>query len=82
VIASKFGGLAESVFEGVTAFLVLKGNKAVLTEQLARYLGDQAFFHKMPLAGSLVYAREFTFEVMYQPYSAGVSKRAVYKSKR
>lgn len=66
VVASDVGGVAESVVDGVTGFLVPKGNKAVLAERLVRLIGDTALRQRMGLAGRDVYEREFAFEVMYQ----------------
>lgn len=66
VVASNVGGVAESVVDGVTGFLVPKGDKAVLAERLVRLLGDSALRQEMGLAGRGVYEREFAFEVMYQ----------------
>lgn len=66
VIASNVGGVSESVVDGVTGFLVPKGDKAVLADRLVRLLGDATLRQQMGRAGRVVYEREFAFEVMYQ----------------
>lgn len=66
VVASDVGGVIESVHDGVTGFLIPKGDQAVLAERLSRLLSDAALREQMGRAGREVYEREFTFEVMYQ----------------
>jgi glycosyltransferase involved in cell wall biosynthesis len=66
VVASDVGGVAESVNDGVTGFLVPKGDKAVLADRLMRLLGDVALRQQMGRAGRTMYEREFAFAVMYQ----------------
>ena len=66
VVASDVGGVSESVTDGVTGFLVPKGDKAVLADRLVRLMGDAALRRKMGLAGRAAYEREFSFEVMYR----------------
>ena len=66
VVASDVGGVSESVTDGMTGFLVPKGDKAVLADRLVRLLGDAALRRKMGLAGRAAYEREFSFEVMYR----------------
>lgn len=66
VVASNVGGVSESVTDGVTGFLVPKGNKAVLADRLMRLLSDAALRQQMGHAGRAVYEREFAFDVMYQ----------------
>ncbi len=66
VVASNVGGVIEAVNDGLTGFLVPKGDKAVLADRLARLLGDVALRWQMGRAGRMVYEREFGFETMYQ----------------
>ena len=66
VVASDVGGVAESVNDGVTGFLVPRGDKAMLADRLSRLLTDATLRQQMGWAGRRVYEREFAFEVMYQ----------------
>ena len=66
VIASNVGGVAESVADGVTGFLVPKGDKAGLADRLMRLLRNAPLRHQMGREGRAVYEREFSFDVMYQ----------------
>lgn len=66
VVASNVGGVAELVNDGVTGFLVPKGDVAVLADRLSRLLGDAALRQQMGHAGRDVYEHEFGFETMYQ----------------
>ena len=66
VVASDVGGVAESVDDGVSGFLVPRGDRAVLADRLMRLLGDGALRQKMGCAGRAMYEREFAFTVMYQ----------------
>lgn len=66
VVASNVGGVAESVTDGVTGFLVPKGDRTVLADRLARLLGDAALRRQMGRVGRDVYECEFGFETMYQ----------------
>lgn len=66
VLASDVGGVAESLPDGVTGFLVPKGDKAVLAERLRRLVGNSALRQQMGHAGRLLYERKFAFETMYR----------------
>ena len=66
VVASDVGGVSESVTDGVTGFLIPKGDKATFADRLMLLLRDAALCRKMGLAGRAAYEREFSFEVMYQ----------------
>jgi len=66
VVASDVGGVAESVNDGVTGFLVPKGDKAVLADRLMRLLVDATLRKQMGRAGRTIYERDFAFAVMYQ----------------
>lgn len=66
VVASDVGGVAESVADGVTGFLVPRGDRTALTERLERLLLDAGMRQQMGLAGRALYEREFSFEVMYE----------------
>ncbi len=66
VVASDVGGVAESVNDGVTGFLVPRGDKAMLADRLSRLLTDATLRQQMGWAGRRVYEREFAFEMMYQ----------------
>ena len=66
VVASNVGGVAETVGDYVTGFLVQKGDKVVLADRLVRLLSNLALRQQMGRAGRIVYEREFSFEVMYQ----------------
>lgn len=66
VVASDVGGVAESVNDGVTGFLVPKGDSVVLADRLGRLVGDAALRQQMGRAGREVYEREFAFDVMYR----------------
>jgi len=82
VVASHVGGVAESVVDGVTGFLVPKGDKAVLADRLVRLLGDAALRQQMGLAGRVVYEREFAFEVMYQRTQQVYQDVLIHKARR
>lgn len=66
VIASNVGGVAESVTDGVTGFLVPKGDKPVLANRLMRLLSDATLRHQMGREGRAAYKWEFSFEEMYR----------------
>jgi glycosyltransferase involved in cell wall biosynthesis len=66
VVASDVGGVAESVDDGKTGFLVPKGNRDVFADCLGRLLGDDQLRKRMGLEGRGLYEREFSFELMYQ----------------
>ncbi|MEO6021857.1 MAG: glycosyltransferase, partial [Burkholderiales bacterium] len=66
VIASDVGGVAESVTEGKTGFLVPKGNKAVLALRLKHLMCDRPQRQQMGREGRKVFEREFSFEIMYR----------------
>lgn len=66
VVASYVGGVAESVDDGVSGFLVPKGDKTVLADRLMRLVNDAALRQQMGRAGRIIYEREFSFNVMYQ----------------
>lgn len=57
VVASRVGGLPESVADGVTGLLTQPGDEAALAEALARFLADAELRHDMGAAGK-VRARE------------------------
>lgn len=65
VVASNVGGVAESINDGVSGFLVPKGDKAVLADRLKRLLLSAVLRQQMGNSGREVYEREFSFEVMY-----------------
>jgi glycosyltransferase involved in cell wall biosynthesis len=66
VVASDVGGVAESVTDGVTGFLVPRGDKASLTQRLESLLLDAGLRQQMGRAGRFRYENEFSFGVMYE----------------
>lgn len=66
VVASDVGGVAESVADGVTGFLVPRGDVTTLSARIERLLLDADLRQQMGEAGRALYEREFSFEVMYQ----------------
>jgi glycosyltransferase involved in cell wall biosynthesis len=65
VIASNVGGVSESVMEGVTGFLVPKGEKGPLADRLRLLLGDRDLRLRLGEQGRALYERDFSFEVMF-----------------
>lgn len=65
VIATDVGGVSESVIEGVTGFLVPKGDKGALADRLHRLLCERDLRIRLGEQGRASYERNFTFEVMF-----------------
>lgn len=62
VISSSVGGVAESVREGVTGFLVPRGDQPALTDRLARVIDRPDLRAQLGANGRARYEAEFTFE--------------------
>ncbi len=70
VVASRLGGLAWVVDDGVTGLLATPGDPVDLARQIARLLDDGALRERMGQAGREKFEREFTWEVILQRYAA------------
>lgn len=66
VVASRVGGVEEAVEDGVTGFLVPRGNVAALREVLLRLLKDPLLRARMGEAGRKRYEELFTLERMLE----------------
>lgn len=66
VIVSDVGGCGESVIDGETGFLIPRGDKSLLTEQLSRLIEDPVLRRQMGRAGRVRYEKYFTFDIMYE----------------
>ena len=64
VVASRVGGLPESVADGETGLLVTPGDEAGLSAALARLLGDADLRAAMGRAGRVRVAEKFTARAM------------------
>ncbi|MBA3454749.1 MAG: glycosyltransferase family 4 protein [Deltaproteobacteria bacterium] len=62
VISSSVGGVAESVKEGVTGYLVPRGDQPALTDRLARVMDRPDLRAELGANGRARYEAEFTFE--------------------
>lgn len=62
VVASRVGGVAESVVDGRTGFLCSRGDVAILRDRLTRLLDDPGLRQKMGSAGRNRYLELFTFD--------------------
>lgn len=62
VIATRVGGIPESVKEGVTGYLVPRGDQPTLTERLARVMDRPDLRAELGANGRARYEAEFTFE--------------------
>lgn len=68
VIASRIGGPAEIVEEGVTGELIEPGNARELGEKITALLGDPARRRRMGAAGWVRYQKHFTIEREVRDY--------------
>lgn len=73
VISSNVGGVAESVKEGVTGYLVPRGDQATLTDRLAHLMDRPDLRAELGANGRTRYEAEFTFERLL------ANTRAVYR---
>jgi glycosyltransferase involved in cell wall biosynthesis len=64
VIATDVGGNREAVGEGVTGYLVERGNKSALCERISRLAADPALRVQLGLAGRAFYEKHLTVEAM------------------
>jgi glycosyltransferase involved in cell wall biosynthesis len=64
VVASRVGGLAESVADGVTGILVPPANATALAQGIAKLVHDRSLAREMGLRGQERVARHFTLEQM------------------
>ena len=70
VVATKVGGNAEAIAEGVTGSLVASEDAAAMAEAMLQLLRDPALAEQMGRAGRARVAAEFTTEVMMQRVTA------------
>jgi len=73
VVASRVGGIAETVLDGETGLLVPVGNDAALADAILRLLNDPALAQRVAAAARRYVETEFTMERMADQY------RAVYE---
>lgn len=66
VVASDVGGVSEAVVDGVTGFLVPRGDLQRLSERLRTLLVDASLRHRFGREGRLRFEQEFSFELMYR----------------
>lgn len=64
VIASRVGGLAETVLDGVTGLLVMPGDAEELAAAIARLAGDRSLSREMGQRGRARLQEHFTLEQM------------------
>jgi glycosyltransferase involved in cell wall biosynthesis len=62
VVASDVGGIAETIRDGQTGYLVGRGKVDSVREQLGRLLGDPVLRRSFGAAGRALYERQFTLE--------------------
>jgi glycosyltransferase involved in cell wall biosynthesis len=62
VVASDVGGIAETIRDGETGYLVTRGAVPQVRERLGRLLGDAALRGAFGAAGRAYYERQFTLE--------------------
>ena len=62
VIASDVGGIAETIRDGQTGYLVARGAVDQVRERLGRLLGDPTQRKTFGAAGRTFYERQFTLE--------------------
>jgi glycosyltransferase involved in cell wall biosynthesis len=77
VVASRVGGVAEIVEDGVTGFLVSPGDTAALRDRLAEILGDPALARRLGSAAHETVLERFTWakvaERCLEVYETGVA---------
>lgn len=66
VVASDVGGVAEAVDDGVSGFVVPRGDVEALKQRLQRLLLDPELRKSMGTNGRQRFEREFTFERMFE----------------
>jgi alpha-maltose-1-phosphate synthase len=64
VVASRIGGVAEIVQDGVTGYLVTPGDTAELSARLAQILTDPALAHRLGAAGRALVLERFTWDAV------------------
>ncbi|MCL5105315.1 MAG: glycosyltransferase family 4 protein [Armatimonadetes bacterium] len=64
VVATDVGGVNESVNDGITGFLVPRGDTAVLRDRLSRLISDPLLRARMGALGRARFETHFTFEDM------------------
>ena len=62
VVASDVGGIAETIRDGQTGYLVGRGEVETVRERLGRLLGDPELRKSFGAAGRALYERQFTLE--------------------
>lgn len=66
VISSNVGGCSESVEDGLTGYLVPKGDVGYLSKKISCLIKDSELRSKMGTAGRDRYEKQFTFKIMYE----------------
>ena len=79
VVASNFGGFAETIVDGKTGFLVDPKNQEAFTEKVAMLLTDSELWEKMHI-NSLERVKRYSPERIAQAY--GKLYREMYKKSR
>tara|TARA_R110000796_G_scaffold5841_11_gene21427 strand:- start:6254 stop:7366 length:1113 start_codon:yes stop_codon:yes gene_type:complete len=65
VIASDVGGVNEAVKDGITGFLIPRGDIKILKTKLEDLIDNKGLRSKMGQAGNLDFEKSFTFDAMY-----------------
>jgi glycosyltransferase involved in cell wall biosynthesis len=73
VVASRVGGVAEIVQDGLTGFLVPPGDQAALRDRLAQLLGDPLLARRMGAAAREVVLQRFTWAAVAERCLAAYS---------
>ena len=76
VVASRTGGLPETVVDGETGFLVKPGDPAALADAVLRVLSDEALGARMGQAGRRRAESEFNLDLMLDSLAALYSRLA------
>jgi glycosyltransferase involved in cell wall biosynthesis len=66
VIVSDVGGASEAIMEGITGYIVPRGDVNTLHQRLLQLVLDAQFRTKMGAAGRKRYEAEYTFEKMFE----------------
>jgi glycosyltransferase involved in cell wall biosynthesis len=74
VIASDVGGTGEAVEDGVSGFLVPRGDRACLQDRIARLLNDEDLRHRMGAKGRKRFEQSFSSQGMVE------SIRGIYEA--
>ena len=65
VVVSNVGGAEEAILDGITGFVVEKGNVTSVTARLELLLNDAELRRKMGVQGKKLFKDQFTFQTMY-----------------